>query len=130
MLTARGDEVDRVLGLELGTDDYLPKPFSSRELVARIRAILRRTVATSATNATISNGVENNATTATGRTVHERLVVGDVEMDIGARGFSRRCGGRIDGDGVDDDGVQVIAIAAAAGGRCRDARGNFASSTR
>ncbi|MEO6908273.1 MAG: response regulator transcription factor [Abditibacteriaceae bacterium] len=43
MLTARGDEVDRVLGLELGADDYLPKPFSSRELVARIRAVLRRT---------------------------------------------------------------------------------------
>lgn len=43
MLTARGDEVDRVLGLELGADDYLPKPFSPRELLARIRAILRRT---------------------------------------------------------------------------------------
>jgi two-component system response regulator CpxR len=42
MLTARGDEVDRVLGLELGADDYLPTPFSSRELVARLRAILRR----------------------------------------------------------------------------------------
>jgi DNA-binding response OmpR family regulator len=42
MLTARGDEVDRVLGLELGADDYLPKPFSSREMVARLRAILRR----------------------------------------------------------------------------------------
>ena len=43
MLTARGDEVDRVLGLELGADDYLPKPFSPRELVARIKAIFRRT---------------------------------------------------------------------------------------
>lgn len=42
MLTARGDEVDRILGLELGADDYLPKPFSPRELVARIRAISRR----------------------------------------------------------------------------------------
>jgi two-component system response regulator CpxR len=48
MLTARGDEVDRVLGLELGADDYLAKPFSSRELVARIRAVLRRSQAVSA----------------------------------------------------------------------------------
>jgi two-component system response regulator CpxR len=42
MLTARGEDTDRIVGLELGADDYLPKPFNSRELVARIRAILRR----------------------------------------------------------------------------------------
>ena len=42
ILTARGDDVDRILGLEIGADDYLPKPFNPRELVARIRAILRR----------------------------------------------------------------------------------------
>ena len=42
MLTARGDDVDRILGLELGADDYLPKPFNPRELAARLRAILRR----------------------------------------------------------------------------------------
>jgi DNA-binding response OmpR family regulator len=42
MLTARGEETDRIVGLELGADDYLPKPFSPRELLARIRAILRR----------------------------------------------------------------------------------------
>jgi DNA-binding response OmpR family regulator len=42
MLTARGEEVDRVVGLEIGADDYLPKPFSPRELLARIRAVLRR----------------------------------------------------------------------------------------
>ena len=42
MLTARGDETDRIVGLELGADDYLPKPFNPRELVARLRAILRR----------------------------------------------------------------------------------------
>lgn len=45
MLTARGDDLDRVLGLELGADDYVPKPCTPRELVARIRAILRRVVA-------------------------------------------------------------------------------------
>jgi two-component system OmpR family response regulator len=42
MLTAKGDEIDRVIGLEMGADDYLPKPFGSRELVARIKAVLRR----------------------------------------------------------------------------------------
>jgi two-component system response regulator CpxR len=43
MLTARGDDIDRILGLELGADDYLPKPFNPKELVARIHAVLRRT---------------------------------------------------------------------------------------
>jgi two-component system, OmpR family, response regulator len=43
MLTARGDEADRILGLEMGADDYLPKPFAARELLARIGAVLRRT---------------------------------------------------------------------------------------
>lgn len=42
MLTARGDDVDRILGLELGADDYVPKPFNPRELVARVKAVLRR----------------------------------------------------------------------------------------
>src|SRR3979411_819573 len=43
LLTARGEDVERIVGLEIGADDYLPKPFNPRELVARIRAILRRT---------------------------------------------------------------------------------------
>ncbi|MDK9726282.1 MAG: two-component system response regulator OmpR [Sterolibacteriaceae bacterium MAG5] len=45
MLTAKGDEIDRIVGLELGADDYLPKPFNPRELVARINAVLRRRAA-------------------------------------------------------------------------------------
>jgi two-component system, OmpR family, alkaline phosphatase synthesis response regulator PhoP len=48
MLTARGDEIDRVVGLELGADDYVVKPFSPKELVARVRAVLRRTQAAQA----------------------------------------------------------------------------------
>jgi len=49
MLTARGDEADRVIGLELGADDYVVKPFSAREVTARVRAVLRRTAAAPAT---------------------------------------------------------------------------------
>ena len=48
MLTARGDAMDRVVGLEMGADDYLPKPFEPRELLARLRAILRRSNSASA----------------------------------------------------------------------------------
>ena len=51
MLTAKGEDVDRIVGLELGADDYLPKPFNPRELLARIRAVLRRSAALGATGA-------------------------------------------------------------------------------
>src|SRR5512141_1008879 len=67
MLTARGDDVDRIVGLEIGADDYLPKPFHPRELVARIRAILRRT-----------HAPEDSPQRQQGM-----LLVGDVEMDRG-----------------------------------------------
>jgi two-component system response regulator CpxR len=73
LLTARGEEVDRIVGLELGADDYLPKPFHPRELVARIRAILRRTHAPAETPAR-QQGM---------------LTVGDVEIDRGTRSVSR-----------------------------------------
>jgi two-component system response regulator CpxR len=68
MLTARGQAADRVVGLEAGADDYLSKPFDERELIARMRAILRRSRAA--------------APTASAR---ERLRAGDVELDGGAR---------------------------------------------
>lgn len=68
MLTARGSDVDRIVGLELGADDYLPKPFNPRELVARIHAILRRT-----------NPVVTNTNT------ERRVQVGDVILDSDAR---------------------------------------------
>ena len=57
MLTARGDETDRVVGLELGADDYLAKPFSPRELLARLRAVLRRAQPTSVSDRLESAGV-------------------------------------------------------------------------
>ena len=59
-LTARGDEIDRVVGLELGADDYVPKPFSPRELVARVRSVLRR----SAREEGLLVGVSSGATLA------------------------------------------------------------------
>src|SRR3989440_6014062 len=74
MLTARGDDVDRIVGLELGADDYLSKPFNPRELVARIRAILRRT----------QGGAD-------GARPPEPLTVDDVTVDLGRR-VARRAG--------------------------------------
>ena len=56
-LTARDDEIDRVVGLELGADDYVTKPFSPRELVARVRAVLKRTRGAAAAAAALNHGV-------------------------------------------------------------------------
>jgi len=63
MLTARGDAIDRIVGLEIGADDYLPKPFEPRELLARLRAILRRrtTPATGATKVKVFGQLEIDA---------------------------------------------------------------------
>lgn len=70
MLTARGDAVNRIVGLQMGADDYLPKPFDPEELVARINAVLRRTLAPEDDTAKL-------------------LVVGDVEVDYRTRSVRR-----------------------------------------
>ncbi|HXZ31909.1 MAG TPA: response regulator transcription factor [Terriglobales bacterium] len=70
LLTARGEDVDRIVGLEIGADDYLPKPFNPRELVARIRAILRRT---QAGEKTADSGIP------------DALHVGDIDLDPATR---------------------------------------------
>lgn len=82
MLSARDNDIDRVLGLELGADDYLPKPFNDRELVARIRAILRRTIqSTSSTTQTIETPVQLNI--GTDETDSKTLSFGGVDLHCG-----------------------------------------------
>ncbi len=72
MLTARGDDADRIVGLEIGADDYVPKPFNPRELLARLRAVLRRA---------------KPAASASGPT--SRIVLGPIEIDVAARTVRR-----------------------------------------
>jgi len=75
MLTAKGDPVDRVIGLELGADDYVPKPFDPRELIARVRTVLRRS----------RSAVESSATTAVTAPL---LSFGKLTLDTSARTLS------------------------------------------
>jgi two-component system, OmpR family, response regulator CpxR len=89
LLTARGEDVDRIVGLEIGADDYLPKPFNPRELVARIRAILRRS----------HKGHEQD--------VPEVIRVGDVELDPGTRSVLH-CGKPVDLTSVEFELLQVL----------------------
>lgn len=108
MLTARGEDVDRIVGLELGADDYLPKPFNPRELSARIRAILRRTQAVSApTNATDATENSGAASNAEGEAPLPVLRVGDIEMDMGAR-RTLRDGERLELTGVEFDLLAML----------------------
>ncbi len=74
MLTAKGDEIDRIVGLEMGADDYLPKPFNPRELVARIQAVLRRRTA-----------LVPGAPTSEAKTI----TFSDVEVDLATRTLKR-----------------------------------------
>jgi DNA-binding response OmpR family regulator len=75
MLTARGDDIDRIIGLELGADDYLPKPANPRELLARIRAVLRR---------------KHNLPSSTPKAELGLIEFGDCILDSGARTLSRK----------------------------------------
>jgi DNA-binding response OmpR family regulator len=85
MLTARGDEADRVVGLELGADDYVAKPFSPRELLARIRAVLRRAVPEAQS---------------------ERLSAGGIVVDVPSRDV------RVDGGAVELTGIEFDILVA------------------
>jgi len=89
LLTARGEDVDRILGLELGADDYLPKPFNPRELVARIRAVLRRT--------------QNPAVAG----LPSVLQAGDIELDTSTR-MVRQAGIAIDLTSVEFNLLEVL----------------------
>lgn len=80
MLTARGEDVDRIVGLEIGADDYLPKPFNPRELVARINAIIRRLKL---------DAVEAYSSPSDASSLPERITVGDVEVETGTRHVRR-----------------------------------------
>src|ERR1700676_2151721 len=90
ILTAQGDEIDRILGLEVGADDYLPKPFNPRELVARIRAILRRT-----------------RTAPQSDPIPEVVRVGDIELDPATRTVRQR-GTRIEFTSVEFNLLEVL----------------------
>src|SRR6186713_3460254 len=85
MLTARGDEGDRVVGLELGADDYVPKPFSPRELLARLRAVLRR---------------------AAPEATSERLSAAGITADVGTREVT------VDGKAVELTGLEFDILVA------------------
>jgi DNA-binding response OmpR family regulator len=87
MLTAKGDETDRVVGLELGADDYVPKPFSARELLARLRAVLRR------------SAPEASAAT---------LTVRDIVIDVPARDV-RIAGAAVELTGIEFDILVTLA---------------------
>lgn len=89
LLTARGEDVDRIVGLEIGADDYLPKPFNPRELVARIRAILRR------------------SHKAADQDVPDVIRVGDVELDPATRTVLHR-GEPVDLTSVEFELLQML----------------------
>ncbi len=95
ILTARGDDVNRIVGLEIGADDYLPKPFNPRELLARIRAILRRSQQTVSTE------------TAAG----QKITIGEVTLDPASRTV-RRSGEPVELTSVEFSLLEILMRAA------------------
>jgi two-component system response regulator CpxR len=104
MLTARGEDVDRIVGLEIGADDYLPKPFNPRELVARINAILRRVR---------SRGMEATTAGTADKSLPDRIEVGDVEIDTGTR-HVRRAGASVELTNVE---YEILVLLLSSAGR-------------
>ncbi|NOK06868.1 MULTISPECIES: response regulator transcription factor [Myxococcus] len=82
MLTAKGDETDRVVGLELGADDYLPKPFSPRELLARLRAVLRRSQPSTVADRLESGGVSIDVAGREVRVEERAVELTGLEFDL------------------------------------------------
>jgi two-component system response regulator CpxR len=102
MLTARGEDVDRIVGLEIGADDYLPKPFNPRELVARINAILRRMARRDAAGATQAQQEAAQP---------ERIEVGDVAVETGTR-HVRRAGETVELTNVEYEILVMLLLSA------------------
>ena len=86
MLTARGTETDRIVGLELGADDYVVKPFSAAEVIARIRAVLRRSVTTAAGGTTVVRGPIRVRALDVDLTARRATVAG-VEVELSRKEF-------------------------------------------
>lgn len=100
MLTARGEDVDRIVGLEIGADDYLPKPFNPRELIARISSILRR--------------VKLDTVEAFGQpseTLPQRIEIGDIEIETGTR-HVRRAGAHVELTNVEYEVLILLIMSA------------------
>lgn len=105
MLTARGDDDDRVMGLELGADDYLPKPFNPRELIARVRALLRRTPNTTMQNESLNVcGIVLDPATTEVKCDEAELILTPTEFDI------LRCLMQQAGQMVSKDQLSVAAL--------------------
>jgi DNA-binding response OmpR family regulator len=102
MLTARGDQTDRVVGLELGADDYLPKPVFPRELLARLRAVLRRAAPAVASKVLVVGDLEIDPEARAARVGGEPLPLTSVEFEL-LRALAERAGRAVPRDTLLDE---------------------------